>query len=439
MIGKEMEWIEEVSLVSTHNVSTVAMCHTSSVRSEKTRLGTGYSFGLVVALGLVLCACSPAERDSFPERPSGVSVQEHWATLDEIEDQLERTAAMAQFVTTLGSEDSDALLELVNLRKGVRGLRSVEFLILMNAWSRVDPERAMALATPFPTPVVVAARADGIREWASKDPMAAVAAADENDAEIRRSIVRGWYESGRPGLSDFVLSRGTSQPGQHYIGLYAAELGHEKGAEGVAEWIDSVRAARDLESTIVFHVHRKGMVAMAGADAEAAIAYCDIHCDEPYADSARSRLADRLGWLGLGERAIAWVEASEDADPAERTLAGRAAYTLWFKTDRNAALAWADEARKQYADEAWFQEIGRFVLSMRTRFDPESALEWITMLPPGRDQEEAMITIVRFWRERDENAAEVWLESSPLDDDARAKARTPMKYRGQDSKPDPQT
>ena len=86
-----------------------------------------------------------------------------------------------------------------------------------------------------------------------------------------------------------------------------------------------------------------------------------------------------------------------------------------------------------------FQEIGRFVLSMRTRFDPESALEWITMLPPGRDQEEAMITIGRFWRERDEDAAEVWLESSPLDDDARAKARTPMKYRRQGSKPDPET
>jgi hypothetical protein len=171
------------------------------------------------------------------------------------------------------------------------------------------------------------------------------------------------------------------------------------------------------------------MVAMAGADAEAAIAYCDIHCDEPYANSARPRLADRLGWLGLGERGIAWVEASKDANPVERTQAGRAAYVLWFKADRNVALAWADEAREEYAEEMWFQEIGRFVLSMRTRIDPESALEWITMLPPGRDQEEAMITIGRLWRERDEDAAEVWLESSPLGDDARAKARTPMKYR----------
>jgi hypothetical protein len=420
--------------VPTYNVLTVAMCRRASVRGEKIRLGTAYSFGLVVALGLVLCACSPAERDSFPERAAGVSVQEHWATLVEIDDQLERTAAMAQFVTTLGSEDSDALRELVRLRRGLRGLRSVEFLILMNAWSRVDPESAMALAMSLPSPVGVAARADGFLEWASKDPMAAVAVADENDREIRRSIVRGWYESGLPGLSDFVFSKGTTQVGQHFITIYAQELSHDKGAEVVAEWIDSVRASGDdLEPSLIVHVHRKGMVAMAGADAEAAIAYCDIHCDEPYADSARSRLADRLGWLGLGERAIAWIEASEDANPAERTLAGRAAYILWFKADRNAALAWADEAREEYAEEMWFQEIGRFVLSMRTRFDPESALEWITMLPPGRDQEEAMITIGRLWRERDEDAAEVWLESSPLGDDARAKARMPMKYRKQPS------
>ena len=336
----------------TYNVLTVAMRRTTGVRGEKMRLGTAYSFGLVVALGLVLCACPAAERDSFPERAAGVSVQEHWATLVEIEDQLERTAAMAQFVTTLGSEDSDALRELVNLRKGLRGLRSVEFLILMNAWSRVDPERAMALAMSLPSPVGVAARADGFLEWSSQDPMAAVAAGNEKDAEIRRSIVRGWYESGLPGLSDFVLSRGTSQVGQHYMGLYAAELSHD-GAEGVEEWIDSVRARReDLNPSVIVHVHRKGMVGMAGADTEAAIAYCDIHCDEQYADSARSRLADRLGWLGHGERAIDWIEASEDANPAERTLAGRAAYTLWFKTDRDAALAWADEARKKYAEEA---------------------------------------------------------------------------------------
>jgi len=425
--------------VPKYSVLTAAMRRTTGVRGEKIRLGTAYSFGLIVALGLALCACSAAERDSFPERPAGVSVQEHWATLVEIEDQLERTAAMAQFVTTLESEDSDALGELVDLRKGLRGLRSVDFLILMNAWSRVDPERAMAIAMSLPSHVGVASRADGFLEWASKDPMAAVAAANENDADIRRSIVRGWYESGLPGLSDFVLSRGTSQPGQHYIGLYAQELSHDKGAEALAEWIDSIRARGGLERTLLFHVHRKGMVAMAGADAEAAIAYCDIHCDEPYADSARSRLADRLGWLGLGERATAWVEASEDANPGERTLAGRAAYTLWFKTDRNAALAWADEAREKYADEMWFQEIGRFVLSMRTRFDPESALEWITMLPPGRDQEEAMITIGRFWHQQDENAAEAWLESSPLDDAARAIARTPMKYRKRPSKPDPET
>jgi hypothetical protein len=425
--------------VPINDVLTVAMRRTTGVRGEKIRLGTAYSFGLVVALGLVLCACSAAERDSFPERPAGVSVQEYWATLVEIEDQLERTAAMAQFVTTLGSEDSDALRELLNLRKGFRGLRSVDFLILMNAWSRFDPERAMAVAMSLPTPVGVAARADGFLEWASKDPMAAVAAANENDAEIRWSIVRGWYESGLPGLSDFVLSKGTGQVGQQFMGIYAEALSHDKGAEGVAEWIDSVRAKRVLEPTIVVHVHRKGMVAMARADAEAAIAYCDIHCDERYADSARSRLADRLAWLGRGERAIAWVEASEDANPAERILAGRAAYVIWFKKDRNAALVWADEAREKYAEEAWFQEIGRFVLSMRTRFDPESALEWITMLPPGPDQEEAMIVIGRYWREHDENAAEAWLESSPLSDDARAKARTPMKFRKQGSKPNPET
>jgi hypothetical protein len=397
------------------------------------RLGAAGS--LVIVLVLVFCGCSPAERDSVSERAAGVSVAEHWATLLEVEDSLERSAALAKFVTTLGPEDSDAVGDLVTDR--FRRHRSVDDLILMNAWSRLDPERAIAVAKVAQSPAAEAVRVDTALEWALRDPTVAIAAVGIDESALRRVLVRGWYESGTPGLSDYVLAAGASREGQGLIASYAAELRNDKGVQGIVEWLDSVRGRRDLDQIMIIHAHRKGIAEMAVGDAEMAIAYCDTHCDEPYADSARARLIDRLGLLEQAERALAWLEAAEDANQDERGRAARFAFRAWLRYDRDAAMAWADEGLGKYGDQVWFVPLARVALSIHTRREPETALEWIEVLPEGQNQEDALIKIARRWGELDENAAEVWLETSPLDDEARAKARTPAVVRKSGYKPKP--
>jgi hypothetical protein len=198
-----------------------------------------------------------------------------------------------------------------------------------------------------------------------------------------------------------------------------------------------VRGRTDLEPIMIIHAHRKGIAEMAVGDAEMAIAYCETHCDEPYADSARGRLIDRLGMLEQAERALAWLETAEDANQDERGPAARFAFRAWLRYDRDAALAWADEGLGKYGDQAWFVPLARVALGIHTRREPESALEWIEVLPEGQDQEDALIRIARRWRDLDENAAEIWLETSPLDDEARAKARTPAVMRKSRYKPPP--
>ena len=397
------------------------------------RLGAAGS--LVIALVLVFCGCSPAERDAGSERAAGVSVAEHWATLLQMEDTLDRTAALARFVTTLGPEDADAVGDLVTDR--FRRHRSIDDLILMNAWSRLDPERAVAIAKVAQSPAAEAVRVDTALEWALRDPTVAIAAVGIDESALRRVLVRGWYESGTPGLSDYVLAAGASREGQGLIASYAAELRNDKGAQGIVEWLDSVRGRRDVDQIMIIHAHRKGIAEIAVGDAEMAIAYCETHCDEPYADSARARLIDRLGMLEQAERALAWLETAEDANQEARGRAARFAFRAWLRYDRDAALAWADEGLGKYGDQAWFLPLARVALSIHTRKEPESALEWIEVLPEGQDQEDALIRIARRWRELDENAAEVWLETSPLDDEARAKARTPAVVRKSGYKPPP--
>lgn len=387
----------------------------------------GAAGALVIALVLVFCGCAPSESDSAPERAAGASVAEHWALLLETEDSLDRSAALAKFVATLGPEDSDAIGDLVTDR--FRRHRSIDDLILMNAWSRLDPERASAVAKISQSPTADAVRVDSALEWALRDPTAAIATVGIDESALRRVLVRGWYESGMPGLSDYVLTAGASREGQGLIASYAAELRYDKGVQGIVEWLDSVRGRRDLEKIMVIHAHRKGIAEMAVGDVEMAIAYCETHCDEPYADSARPRLIDRLGLLEEAERALAWLEAAEDANQDERGRAARFAFRAWLRYEHSAAMAWADERLGKYGDQAWFVPLARMAIGVHTRREPEAALEWIKVLPNDQDQEDALIRIARRWRELDENAVEVWLETSPLDDEARAKARTPAVMR----------
>lgn len=385
-----------------------------------------------VALSLLLCvtlastACTPAREPESAARPPGVTVIEHWQKLAKIEDSLERTAAMAAFVTTLGPED---VAEVEALATGMFWRhRSIDHLILMNTWFRFDPEAAMEVAALSRGSTAMAARADGVREWASRDPQAVAGQVSLQESAVQRALVRGWYESGQPGLSDFILEDAASKSGQNLMASYAEELGFYEGADGIEEWMDSVRAQPGVPPLVVKHVHRKGIVEMAVYDAERAIAYCDRHCEQPYADAARIRLASRLGILGHAPRALEWIEASTDANAEDRGRAGAAAFGYLLRADEQAAFAWADEKFAQYAGEPWIEPIVSYAITARNRSDPSGSLAWVDNLPEGKVKREVLIGIGRHWLRIDPEAADEWLDSSPLDEAGRAEARRPLKW-----------
>lgn len=391
----------------------------------------------LVVLILVLAGCWEAEHDSKVVRDSGDSVIEHWGVLLEIEDSLERTAAMAQFMTSLDPGDADAIGEILTTR--YRRHRAIDDLILWNAWSRLDPAAAAARAAVVTSPLAKSLRADVVLEWASRDPLAAVAAVGITEPAMRRALVRGWYGSGVPGLSEYVIGSDPGRDGQSLLSHYAAELSADKGAQAIADWLDSIRGQSETPRIVRTNAHRKGIMEMAMTDPDAAIAYCELHCDGPYGDSMRARLAERMGLLGEGERAVIWLEGAVDANQEERGRAARLAYLSWLRADRDAAVGWADEALEKYRDEPWFLPLARIVVTVHTVRDPESALDWIDVFKDPQDREDALIQIARRWLELDEKAAEIWLETSSLDTEARAKARTRPAMRGGSRKSKPES
>jgi hypothetical protein len=416
--------VEEAASVSTHAVLVVTrnLYPLIADRPAAVRLGAVCWF---VVLILALGGCGgEGQHDSKVERDS---VIQHWTELFEIEDSLERTAAMAQFVTSLEPADADAIGEILTTRYGRN--RAIDELILWNAWSRLDPAAAAARALVVRTPLAQSLRADVVLEWALRDPRATAAFFEIDERPMRIALVRGWYASGAPGLSEYVLTSDPGRFGQDLLGLYTAELSADKGAEAVAGWLDSIRGQSEITQIVITNAHRKGIMAMAMADPEAAIAYCEIHCDGRYGNTMRQRLAERLGVLGEAKRAVIWLEGAVDADQIERGQAARQAVRSWLRSDFDAALDWADEAFGKYKDESWFLPPARLVLTVYSRRDPNKALDWVDIFTDPQDREDALVRIARRWLELDEQAAESWLETSPLDPEAREKARTPQKTR----------
>ena len=136
------------------------------------------------------------------------------------------------------------------------------------------------------------------------------------------------------------------------------------------------------------------------------------------------------GLFGLAEKALIWLTESEGADPKERSQAARAAFVEWLKTDRDRAVAWAESLTEEQGRAAWFAQIPGLIVSSISWHEPQEALKWVHRIHDAKRRELALITISRRWRDIDADAAERWLEDSPLSDEARERARQyPVNYR----------
>lgn len=370
--------------------------------------------------------CAPEATDPQAPRP-GETVSQTWHRLLEIDPPRQRTAALARFLTTLGPGDVDAIRAI--LFDFHRRQRAVDDLLLVNALAELSPVKAAQEAIALKLPYGEPSHADVVLEWAKADPIAATAALALEEPSVERALVRGWYESGEPGLEEYVLEQGPTRTGQRLISTYVAEIAAVEGPEALVGWIDDVRARGGLPMAVIVQAHRKGMSALAVVDAERAMAYCDEHCDQPYADTARLRITDRLALLGQPERAVRWLSRSEGANEQERGAAGRIAFRAWMRRETQEALDWAAAERAAEGDSPWMLPLQRLVLSYYTRRDPEQALTWISVLPTEQEREDALVRIGRRWLELDREAGEAWIDSSPLDEAARVRARTPAKRR----------
>lgn len=237
------------------------------------------------------------------------------------------------------------------------------------------------------------------------------------DAEI--ALVKGWFDSGKPGLEDYMKSLGVGFTQQRAVATYAHELANRDGVQAALDWATSVDDGDEAYKKAAL---RQTGSAVAMRDPLAAAAWCDRICDQKIATNLRAMVAQR--WAAQdGRAAIEWVEKAPAGQ--ERDWAARSAFWGWWRHDPEGFEAWlasaVDDGVPAWLDDA--VEIYAAQLAGGSRF--EEGIDWGGRILDDEARTRTLMNVARLWYRSDQAAAEAWLEKSPLSEENRDKVRHP--------------
>ena len=378
---------------------------------------------LMSAFVVGLTACEPAgpsSGDAAREDPFGSPLAAN-ATLHEAlrhPDVLERTIAVSRFFQTAKPEQLDDIQHEFRIAPLDRG--DVEYALFGAWWARFDPIAAFFHADNdlrMEQPRVIT---EVLRTWAFMDPQGLVKAEAYGQALVSKSgfrsemfdsIVVGWYESGEPGLDDFIFNQADSEARQ--IGLKAwvrMKVIHE-GAEAALQWTQDVDYHKDTKRlllaaalSVVAHEDPQLCVEWIGKAEELGI---DIRTFVP-------RIANVWGHHDP-EAALDWV--MEYPDSTERFRAIQRVARKWRQKDPVRMQQWLMEKESSIDPKS----IGllRYQTYNAVVEDAGYAPDWVGLLERAMPLSETergpqiKLWVLQRWTYVDPDAANAWIAENP--------------------------
>lgn len=387
---------------------------------------------IVVGLAVfALAACGDANPDAVGSSAGPVETRAHSSTppselraaLDDAfaaRSRFERIRKLSAALERLDAGSVDQAVQVFERENW--WLVDTEIRLFMGAWTRFDPEAALEYAARWPVGAHRAeALAAALQGFARHDPVAAerhfkILAPTHLHirGELVDSLITGWVESGQPGVLQHIASekQGTWPYGAM---LAAGKTTRMLGARGAIDWAEEAVASA-LPPNLKQQIFQRVTGMAARSDPVAVAAFVGKHAGEPYADRSARLLAER--WISQdAEAATDWVR---EFVPAEEQLAVlRAAYAKWLAERFEEASAWIEAIPAEAKSDAAYAAFAR-VLGPR---DPERAVSFAERLEDETQRLAALERAAGHWYSRDKEAAEAWLEQSPLDEPARERAR----------------
>jgi hypothetical protein len=162
-------------------------------------------------------------------------------------DALRRAARLSEALEGLPADETGAIRDLM-MGDPARELGDVESLLLLEAWSRHEPRDAGEWALrKAPVTHRGAAVAIGIRAWAQSHPEEVVrevrvTGAYASDPHVVTALVRGWFDSGQPGIETYLRDLGQGFEQQRAIAILTRERIRRDGTGAAMRWAEQTSA-----------------------------------------------------------------------------------------------------------------------------------------------------------------------------------------------------
>jgi hypothetical protein len=365
--------------------------------------GTGYQIGL--SRQQADKAAAPQPRAVAPAAPAGLpaGIQEALANPD----RLERSLEIARLLERLGPESVTEVTAAYDASFVEVG--DIAVVLLAQWWARQDPEGAFAWAQRERMAGKSMVVAEVVRAWAERDPEEAARAVDGMPRqELRRdsvdALVRGWNDSGNPGLMEYLsgLSRGIER--QRALSVVARRKVYRDGLDEAFRWAE---ALPDDPDRFKLNVFRRVATWAAELDPQEAGAWAARHGQEEYGKGLYRRVGTR--WARHDPAAaMKWLSTLPPG--AERDAGVQETYRTWLSRDSAAAKDWLRAAEL----EPWLEPALALYVKSIARESPEEALEWSALIGDAERRREATIKIGQHWHRVDPEAARAWLDRSGL-------------------------
>jgi len=337
-------------------------------------------------------------------------------------DAFSRARRLGALLPTLGPELVPAAVE--TLGNPTLDLGATEVELLVRFWATHQGEEASRWAVEKSPPGFrSAAIFASLARWAETDPWAAASAAqrwsrrpDVREA-VQIALVEGWFAANPDELAQFIHDMGMGFFQQRALLTYLRAMIKTQGIDAAVRWAEAVP---DDDAAYRTAVYRQVIAVLALFDHEAAVRWCDAHCDGPHGKHLRNLLG--MQWaVRDGAAALAWLSSAPEGHAKD--LAVRSAFGEWGRADREAALGWM-EAQTTGELDPWLRPIIPVYAQLLAQDSPAEGIKWAERIESDDDREILLVRFARAWRQIDEAAAETWLLQSSLSEEAREKVRS---------------
>lgn len=376
---------------------------------------------------LALVACSV---ESIPAGNGGEGSQDASAIEAEIieilrdTDGLKRISQLSAYLLELPPEQVEPVARAFEASFLDRG--DVELVIVAEWWGRFDPEGALDWTAEFWKADHPRVESAVFRALARHDAKGAVEVvlgrsfANEPTAksDAYDAVIVGWFESGQPGLIEFVVSIPGLDASQRALRSLSRLHVARDGPEAALSWAANADVEQGIRNIAVSRV----LAATALVDPKLAATWAQRDGPERFGPRLYQRVA--MLWVQRDpETTFEWIgqlPAGRERDDAVET-----AFRVWHRRHPEDASAWLEAQ----GDEDWLDKAMVAQVRAESRSDRfasndtwQSRAEKLSSITDDHSRWSEVAWAVQSWAMRDPKAALYWLDSySELPDVYRSK------------------